>query len=64
MQASMDLFSNACSNFGLTISTAKTEVLYQPAPGSEYTSPEIHFNGKLLPTTEAFIYLVPRKLSL
>merc|ERR1711963_318859 len=57
MQASMNLFSNACSNFGLTISTAKTEVLYQPTPGSEYTSPEIHCNGKLLPTTEAFIYL-------
>ena len=57
MQASMNLFSNACSNFGLTISTAKTEVLYQPAPGSEYTSPEIHCNGKLLPSTEAFIYL-------
>ena len=37
MQASMNLFSNACSNFGLTISTAKTEVLHQPAPGSEYT---------------------------
>ena len=57
MQASMNLFSNACSNFGLTISTAKTEVLYQPAPGSEYTPPEILCNGKQLPTTEAFIYL-------
>ena len=57
MQASMNLFSNACSNFGLTISTAKTEVLYQPAPGSEYTPPEILCNGKQLPATEAFIYL-------
>lgn len=57
MQASMDLFSNACTNFGLTISTAKTEVLYQPAPGSEYVPPKIRCNDKLLPTTEAFIYL-------
>ena len=31
MQHSMDLFSNAFSNFGLTISTKKTEVMYQPA---------------------------------
>ena len=57
MQASMNLFSSACSNFGLTISTAKTEVLFQPAPGSEFIPPKIHCNGKLLPTTEAFIYL-------
>ena len=55
MQASMNLFSNACSNFGLTISTAKTEVLHQPAPGSEYTPPEILCNGKQLLTPEAFI---------
>ena len=57
MQASMDLFSEACRNFGLTISTAKTEVLHQPAPGTEYVPPKITCNGKLLPTTEAFIYL-------
>ena len=50
-------FSNACSNFRLTISTSKTEVLYQPAPGSEYVPPKIRCNDKLLPTTEAFIYL-------
>lgn len=56
MQASMDLFSKACINFGLTISTAKTDVLYQPAPGTEYVPPKITSNDKL-PTTEAFIYL-------
>ena len=32
MLCSMDLFSNACSSFVLTISTKKTEVMYQPAP--------------------------------
>ncbi|KAJ1180796.1 hypothetical protein NDU88_006012 [Pleurodeles waltl] len=32
MQQSMICFSTACRNFGLTISTKKTEVLHQPAP--------------------------------
>ena len=36
MQHSVELFSNACSNFGLTISTKKTEVMYQPAPKNTY----------------------------
>ena len=57
MQASMDLFSEACRNFGLSISTAKTEVLHQPAPGAEHIPPKITCNGELLPSTEAFIYL-------
>ena len=39
MHYSMDLFSNACSNFGLTISTKKTEVMYQPAPKNLYQEP-------------------------
>ena len=33
MQCSMDLFTSACENFGLTISTKKTEVMFQPKPG-------------------------------
>ena len=57
MQASMNLFSEACTNFGLTISTAKTEVLHQPAPGTDFNPPRIECNGQILPTTEAFIYL-------
>ncbi|KAJ1091846.1 hypothetical protein NDU88_004961 [Pleurodeles waltl] len=32
MQQSMNCFSTACRNFGLTISTKETEVLHQPAP--------------------------------
>ena len=43
MQHSMDLFSSACDNFGLTISTKKTEVMYQPAPGFHY---KMHRNIK------------------
>ena len=44
MQHSMDLFSNACSNFGLTISTKKTEVMYQPAPKNPYQEPTATVN--------------------
>ena len=36
MQCEMDRFSQACDNFGLTISTKKTEVIYKPAPGKPY----------------------------
>ncbi|GFS20625.1 hypothetical protein ElyMa_006904200 [Elysia marginata] len=32
MHNSMNLFYTACDNFALTISTKKTEVMYQPAP--------------------------------
>ena len=38
MQDSLDSFSTACDNFGLTISTKKTEVMFQPAPGKPYSS--------------------------
>ena len=38
MQREMDCFSKACDNFGLTISTKKTEVMYQSAPGKPYIS--------------------------
>ena len=41
IQQKMDCFSRARDNFGLTISTKKTEVMYQQAPGNptkNYTS--------------------------
>ena len=41
MQHSIDKFAKACNNFGLTISTKKTEVMHQPAPGKTYTEPYI-----------------------
>ena len=34
MQAEMDSFSAACNNFGLTISTKKSEAIFQPTPGN------------------------------
>ena len=57
LQASMDFFSSACNNFGLTISTKKTEVLYQPAPGKPYTEPTIHVNNQKLSAVDKFTYL-------
>ena len=57
MQRSVDLFSKACDNFGLTISTKKTEVLFQPAPGNQHTDPDITVNGQHLNSVERFTYL-------
>ena len=41
MQWNMDTFSSACDAFGLTISTKKTEVMFQPAPHTNYSDPTI-----------------------
>ena len=57
MQWSMDLFATACNNFGLTVSTKKTEVMYHPAPGTPYTDPVITANGQKLASAEKFVYL-------
>lgn len=57
MQHSVDLFSDACNNFGLTISTKKTEVMHQPAPGKPYVEPNITINGQRLNSADKFIYL-------
>ena len=57
MQAEMDSFSSACDNFGLTISTKKTEVMFQPAPGNQYHEPQISVNGLTLQAVETFSYL-------
>ena len=57
MQQSMDKFSSACDAFGLTISTKKTEVMYQPAPSKEYTESTITVNGEALKTVDKFTYL-------
>ncbi|KAL8566846.1 hypothetical protein ACOMHN_052244 [Nucella lapillus] len=57
MQAEMDNLSSACNNFGLTISTKKTEVIYQPVPNKEYHEPQITVNGQTLKAVETFTYL-------
>ena len=57
MQHEMDNFSSACDNFGLTISTKKTEVLHQPAPGNSYQEPNITVKGQRLQAVDHFTYL-------
>ena len=57
MQHSVDKFSDACDNFGLTISTKKTEVMHQPAPGRPYVEPNISINNQRLNAVDKFTYL-------
>ena len=57
MQGSIDLFSKSCDDFGLTISTKKTEVMHQPAPAAPYTEPHITINGQRLAVADKFVYL-------
>ena len=57
MQESMDLFSKACNDFGLTISTKKTEVLHQQPPGTTYIEPTVTVNGQKLAVADKFVYL-------
>ena len=57
MQDSLDRFSTACDNFGLTISRKKTEVMFQPAPGKPYLKPHITVKDTVLNDVEKFTYL-------
>ena len=45
MQNNDENFSMVCDNFDLTISTKKTEVMHQPAPGKPYVEPKIPHKG-------------------
>ena len=56
MQNSVDKFSMACDNFGLTINTKKTEVMHQTAPGKPYMKPNITIKGQQLKMVEKFTY--------
>ena len=56
-QQTMDKFSWACDNFGLTISTMKTEVMHQPAPGTSYKKPNIKVKGTNLQSVDSYTYL-------
>ncbi|VDL85923.1 unnamed protein product [Schistocephalus solidus] len=51
------LNSRRCTNFGLTISTAKTVVMLQPPPSAKYNAPRINVNGAQLKNGETFAYL-------
>ena len=54
---SVDKFSMTYDNFGLTISTKKTEVMHQPVPGKPNVKPNITIKGQRLKVAEEFIYL-------
>uniref|UniRef100_A0A8C5P9E5 C2H2-type domain-containing protein n=1 Tax=Leptobrachium leishanense TaxID=445787 RepID=A0A8C5P9E5_9ANUR len=57
MQHSVDIFADACNNFGLTINRKKTEVMYQPAPRKPYAEPSITISGQRLNAVDKFTYL-------
>ena len=57
MQQCMNKFTEACDNFGLAISTKKTEVMYQPAQGVAYIEPNIEVKGTKLQAADRFTYL-------
>ena len=60
MQGAVDRMSKACDNFQLTISTKKTEVVHQPAPGKPYSEPTFTVNGQKLQVVDKFTYLGSR----
>jgi hypothetical protein len=57
MQAIMNLFSKACTAFGLTISLKKTKVMFTPPPGHPYVEPNIFVEGTKLDVVDSFVYL-------
>ncbi len=61
MQPSMNNFATACAEFGLTISTKKTEVMHQSAPGTPYTEPLITVNDAKLQAVDKFVYFGSRR---
>ena len=50
-------FSNAAKSYGLQISITKTEVMYQPDPGTPYVEPTITIDNLQLLITLQFKYL-------
>ncbi|KAJ1105059.1 hypothetical protein NDU88_002467 [Pleurodeles waltl] len=57
IQQSMNRFSTACRNSGLTISTKKTEILHQPAPQKTYMEPTSTAEEEILKAVDHFTYL-------
>jgi len=57
MHRCRDRLSAACDAFGLVISTTKTGVMFQPAPGKDNICPVFAVNGQTLLTVDKFTYL-------
>ena len=52
-----DIQAITARHFRLTISLKKTEVIYQPKPGADYTAPTITIDNNPLKVTDKFTYL-------
>ena len=57
MHMNKNASSQSCDNYDLTISTKKTLVVHQPAPGKPYNEPTITVNGQKLKVVDKFTYL-------
>ena len=57
MQRNIDKYSSACDAFGFTISTKKTEVMFQPAPHTNYSDPINSVKSQKLQNVQKFAYL-------
>ena len=57
IQAVTNAFARSARHFGLTIGLKKTEAIYQPKPGADYTAPTITFDNNPLKVTDKFTYL-------
>ena len=57
IQAITNAFARSARRFGLTISLKKTEVIYQPKPGADYTAPTITIDNNALNVVDKFTYL-------
>ena len=56
MQQVVEDFSAACENFGFTINTEKTEVIYQLVPGKPHEDLNIMIGSDRLRSDEAFTF--------
>ena len=51
-------YTRACDDFGLTISTKNTKVMYQPPLGEPYSPPRIIVKDQEVSDSDHFIYLI------
>ena len=57
LQSAVDDFARSANRYGLTISIKKTEVLFQPRPGTLPHQPVITIGGEQLKAVDKFCYL-------
>ena len=57
LQQMVNCFANACRDFGLTISTKKTEIVYQPPRNSQYQDLTVYVHDTPVKTVSSFCYL-------